>query len=83
MKLSKSLIEAGRGRSTAEDQKIKEEIALKLIKPEIASDKNTFERFRNELKLALISGSKNSLKKLICNNLKGLSLIGGEYIYSL
>jgi len=42
-----------------EDQKIKEEIALKLIKPEIASDKNTIERFRNELKLARKIRNKN------------------------
>ena len=34
------------------DTKIKEKVALKLIKPEIASDKETIERFRNELSLA-------------------------------
>ncbi|NIQ17400.1 MAG: hypothetical protein GTN43_01110, partial [Candidatus Aenigmarchaeota archaeon] len=33
-----------------EDKKIKQEVALKLIKPEIASDKKTIERFSNELK---------------------------------
>jgi hypothetical protein len=33
------------------DTKIKEKIALKLIKPEIASDKDTIERFSNELRL--------------------------------
>jgi serine/threonine protein kinase len=36
----------------AVDKKLKEEVALKLIKPEIASDKRTLERFQNELKLA-------------------------------
>ena len=35
-----------------EDKKIKEEIALKLINPEIAGDKKTIERFSNELKFA-------------------------------
>ena len=35
-----------------EDKKIKEEVALKFIKPEIASDKKTIERFSNELKMA-------------------------------
>ncbi len=35
-----------------EDTKLKQEIALKLIKPEIASDKKTIERFRNELRTA-------------------------------
>jgi serine/threonine protein kinase len=34
------------------DKKIKENIALKLLKPEIASDQRTIERFRNELKFA-------------------------------
>jgi len=32
-----------------EDKKTREELALKLIKPEIASDKRTIERFANEL----------------------------------
>jgi serine/threonine-protein kinase len=34
------------------DTKLNQEIALKLIKPEIAKDKKTIERFRNELKTA-------------------------------
>jgi serine/threonine protein kinase/Tfp pilus assembly protein PilF len=34
------------------DKKLNEEVALKLVKPEIASDKKTIERFSNELKLA-------------------------------
>jgi serine/threonine protein kinase/Flp pilus assembly protein TadD len=34
------------------DKKLNEEVALKLIKPEIASDKKTIERFSNELKIA-------------------------------
>jgi serine/threonine protein kinase/Tfp pilus assembly protein PilF len=34
------------------DKKLNEEVALKLIKAEIASDKKTIERFSNELKLA-------------------------------
>lgn len=33
------------------DKEIKESVALKLIKPEIAADKDTIERFRNELKM--------------------------------
>lgn len=36
----------------AYDKKIDEEVALKLLKPEIAADKKTIDRFRNELKLA-------------------------------
>jgi len=34
------------------DKKLREEVAIKLIKPEIASDKKTLERFSNELKIA-------------------------------
>ena len=33
------------------DKKTEEEVALKLIKPEIAADQKTIERFRNELKI--------------------------------
>ena len=42
-----------------EDTKLKQEVALKLIKPEIASDKKTIERFRNELKTARMIAHKN------------------------
>jgi tetratricopeptide (TPR) repeat protein len=35
-----------------EDTKLQQEVALKLIKPEIAEDEKTIERFRNELKIA-------------------------------
>ena len=41
------------------DQKLNEEVALKLIKPDIAADKKTIERFKNELKLARKIGHKN------------------------
>jgi serine/threonine protein kinase len=34
------------------DQKIKEVVALKLIRPEISADENTIARFNNELRLA-------------------------------
>jgi serine/threonine protein kinase/Tfp pilus assembly protein PilF len=34
------------------DKKIDEEVALKLLKPEIAADRKTVERFRNELRIA-------------------------------
>jgi serine/threonine protein kinase len=36
----------------AYDKKIKEVVALKLIRPEISADENTIERFNNELRLA-------------------------------
>jgi serine/threonine protein kinase len=41
------------------DLKLQEEVALKIIKPEIASDKETIERFSNELKLARRISHKN------------------------
>ena len=41
------------------DTKIKEKVALKLIRPEIASDRETIERFGNELRLARKIGHRN------------------------
>ena len=41
------------------DQKLNEEVALKLIKPDIAADKKTIERFKNELRLARKIRQKN------------------------
>ncbi len=43
----------------AQDTKLNEEVALKLIKPEIAADKRTVERFHNEIKIARKIGHKN------------------------
>jgi serine/threonine protein kinase len=41
------------------DKQIEEEVALKLLKPEIAAEKRTVERFRNELKIARKIRHKN------------------------
>lgn len=41
------------------DKEIKEVVALKILKPEIAEDKKVIERFRNELKLARKISHKN------------------------
>ena len=41
------------------DKKIEEEVALKLIRPEIAAGKRTVERFRNEIKTARKITHKN------------------------
>ncbi|MEW5902191.1 MAG: serine/threonine-protein kinase, partial [Acidobacteriota bacterium] len=43
----------------AYDKKIEEELALKLIRPEIAAEKRTVERFRNEIKTARKISHKN------------------------
>jgi len=41
------------------DKEVNEKIALKLLKPEIATDEKTIERFRNELKFARKIGHPN------------------------
>src|SRR4030042_1749464 len=41
------------------DQEINEKVALKLIKPEIASDRETIERFQNEIKITRRITHKN------------------------
>lgn len=43
----------------AEDKKVNEEVALKVLRPEIDADKTMIERFRNELKLARKIAHKN------------------------
>ncbi len=63
-----------------EDKKTKEEIALKLIKPEIATDKKTIERFRNELTTARKIRHKNVCGMFDLGEEKGLHFITMEYI---
>lgn len=41
------------------DQEVRAKMALKLIKPEVSADKNTIDRFRNELKIARDISHKN------------------------
>jgi serine/threonine protein kinase/tetratricopeptide (TPR) repeat protein len=43
----------------AQDTKLNEEVALKLIKPEIAAERRVVERFRNEIKIARKITHKN------------------------
>ncbi|MBL7082999.1 MAG: hypothetical protein ISS41_05120 [Candidatus Aminicenantes bacterium] len=45
------------------DKELKEEVALKLIKPEIASDEKTLERFSNELKMARKIAEREKIQK--------------------
>jgi len=63
-----------------EDKKIKEEVALKLIKPEIASDQAMIERFRNELKLARKITHKNVCRMHDFHEEEGIPFITMEYI---
>jgi len=62
------------------DKKIDGEVALKLIKPEIAAEKKTIERFRNELKLAREIAHRNICRMYDLNEEKGLHYITMEYV---
>ncbi len=62
------------------DQKINEEVALKLIRPEIAMDKKTIERFSNELKIARKITHKNVCRMYDINEEKDTHYITMEYV---
>lgn len=62
------------------DKKLNEEVALKLIKPEIGLDRKTVERFSNELKLARKIVHKNVARMFDLNQEKGSHYITMEYI---
>ena len=62
------------------DTKIKEKIALKLIKPEIASDKKTIERFTEELRLARKISHPNVGRMYELMEVDGTHFITMEYI---
>jgi len=76
--------ELGRGGMGAvyrvEDTKINEEVALKLIKPEISSDKKTIERFQNELKTARKVSHRNVCRMFDLGEDKGSTYITMEYV---
>ncbi len=63
------------------DTKIKEKIALKLIKPEIASDKETIERFSNELRLSRKIGHRNVCRMFDLGEAEGAHFITMEYVH--
>ncbi len=62
------------------DTKLNEKIALKLIRPEIASDKNNIERFNNELKFARRISHRNVGRMYHLEEEKGIHFITMEYI---
>jgi serine/threonine-protein kinase len=62
------------------DTEIKEKIALKLIKPEIAADERTIERFRNEMKLARKIRHKNVCHMFDINKEEDSYYITMEYV---
>jgi TolB-like protein len=62
------------------DTKIEEEVALKLIQPEISSDKKTIERFRNELKIARRIAHRSVCKMYDLGEEKETHYITMEYV---
>lgn len=63
-----------------QDTKINEKIALKLIKPEIAMDKKTIERFSNELKFARKIRHKNICQMFDLGEERGAHFITMEFV---
>jgi len=64
----------------AQDTKLNEEVALKLLKPEIATDKKALARFSNELKIARGIVHKNIGRMYEIMEEKGTSFITMEYV---
>ncbi len=64
----------------AYDTKIKVEIALKILKPEIAADSKTIERFSNEIRLARDITHKNVCRMHDLNEDEGTQYITMEYV---
>jgi serine/threonine protein kinase/Flp pilus assembly protein TadD len=62
------------------DKKLNEEVALKVIKPEISSDDRTIERFSNELRLARKIGHKNVGRMFELMEDDGTHFITMEYV---
>ena len=62
------------------DTKIKEKVALKLIRPEVASDKETIERFCNEIRLARKIGHRNVCRMFDLGEAEGAHFITMEYV---
>jgi tetratricopeptide (TPR) repeat protein len=62
------------------DTQVNEKVALKLIKPEVALDSETIERFRNELKLARKIRHKNVCQMFDLNTSEGIYYITMEYV---
>ena len=63
-----------------EDTKVGQEIALKLIKPEVASDRSTIDRFRNELKTTRMISHRNVCRMFDLSETDGTHFITMEYV---
>jgi serine/threonine protein kinase/Tfp pilus assembly protein PilF len=62
------------------DQEVQAKMALKLIKPEVSADKNTIDRFRNELKIARDISHKNICRMYDLGREAGNYFITMEYV---
>ena len=62
------------------DEKLDEEIALKLIKPEIAAKKDVIERFKNEIKFARKISHRNVCRMYDLNEKDETPFITMEYV---
>jgi len=62
------------------DKELNEEVALKIIKPEIAAEKKTVERFKTELKLARKITHKNIGRVYELMESSGIRFISLEYV---
>ena len=62
------------------DNDVMEKIALKLLKPEIAFDRETIERFSNELKLARKISHRNVCRMFDLGRAGGTTFITMEYV---
>jgi tetratricopeptide (TPR) repeat protein/predicted Ser/Thr protein kinase len=62
------------------DTKTREEVALKLIRPDIASDKRTLERFVNEITLAHKISHRNIGRMYHLGENQGIHFITMEYV---
>ena len=63
------------------DADIKEKVALKLLKPEIASDRETIERFSNELRLARRITHRHVCRMYDLGKAEGAYFITMEYVH--
>jgi serine/threonine protein kinase/Flp pilus assembly protein TadD len=62
------------------DTDIKEKVALKLLKPEIAADRETIERFSNELRFARKISHRNVCRMYDLGKAEGTQFITMEYV---
>ncbi len=62
------------------DTRINEKVALKLIRPEVASDRETIERFGNELKFARRIAQRNVCRMFDLGEAGGAHFITMEYV---